>query len=366
MNSHNSPEGVAAPRDPGMRLRIKQLKVRFQAGAKQIHAVNGVDLSLGAGKTLALIGESGSGKSVTLRSILRLHPPRSTLIEGSIRVGEQEVLELSLAALANFRGAVASMIFQEPLLALDPVYSVGEQIVETMTRHGLCSTAEAWKKAIDLFERVRIPSPERRVHAYPHEMSGGMRQRAMIALALSCSPSLLLADEPTTALDATVQIQILLLLRELQAAMNLSIIFVTHDIGAAVEVADEIAVMYAGRIVEQGSAKQIMRSPEHPYTYALLMSRAHGSLKKGERLPAIGGSPPDLSKLPKGCAFAERCERARDACLQSQPEIEVHHGQAVRCFFPIEKHFPTDRIDQQNHSVPGTATQTIHHAPLSH
>lgn len=153
MNSQTSPQGVAESRDPGMRLRIKQLKVRFQAGAKQIHAVNGVDLSLGAGKTLALIGESGSGKSVTLRSILRLHPPRSTLIEGSIRVGEHEVLELGPAALANFRGAVASMIFQEPLLALDPVYSVGEQIVETMTRHGLCSTAEAWKKAVDLFER---------------------------------------------------------------------------------------------------------------------------------------------------------------------------------------------------------------------
>jgi len=299
MNSQTSPQGVSESRDPGMRLRIKQLKVRFQAGAKQIHAVNGVDLSLGAGKTLALIGESGSGKSVTLRSILRLHPPRSTLIEGSIRVGEQEVLELGPAALANFRGAVASMIFQEPLLALDPVYSVGEQIVETMTRHGLCSTAEAWKKAIDLFERVRIPSPERRVHAYPHEMSGGMRQRAMIALALSCNPSLLLADEPTTALDATVQIQILLLLRELQAAMNLSIIFVTHDIGAAVEVADEIAVMYAGRIVEQGSAKQLMRSPKHPYTYALLMSRAHGSLKKGERLPQSAARHPIFRDFQK-------------------------------------------------------------------
>ena len=148
--------------------------------------------------------------------------------------------------------------------------------------------------------------------------------------------------------------------------MNLSIIFVTHDIGAAVEVADEIAVMYAGRIVEQGSARQLMRSPKHPYTYALLMSRAHGSLKKGERLPAIGGSPPDLSRLPKGCAFAERCERARDACLESQPEIEDHQGQAVRCFFPIEKQVPTEKLVQQSHSGPGTSSQTMHHAPLSH
>ncbi|NCY19799.1 MAG: dipeptide ABC transporter ATP-binding protein [Betaproteobacteria bacterium] len=322
--------------DPVPRLSIKQLKVRFQAGARQIHAVNGLDLSLSAGKTLALIGESGSGKSVTLRSILRLHPPRSTLIEGSIRVGDQEVLDLSPTELADFRGAVASMIFQEPLLALDPVYSVGAQIVESMIRHGLCSKADAWKRAVELFERVRIPSPERRVHAYPHEMSGGMRQRAMIALAMSCNPSLLLADEPTTALDATVQIQILLLLRELQAAMNLSIVFVTHDIGAAIEVADEIAVMYAGRIVEQGAAKQMMRSPKHPYTFALLMSRAHGGLTKGERLPAIAGSPPDLARLPQGCAFAERCDRRKEVCLSTQPDIQQRSGQAVRCHFPIE------------------------------
>jgi peptide/nickel transport system ATP-binding protein len=353
-------EHSAASADPSPRLNIKQLKVRFQAGGRRIDAVNGLDLSLGAGKTLALIGESGSGKSVTLRSILRLHPPRSTVIEGSIRVGEKEVLDLSTAELADFRGAVASMIFQEPLLALDPVYSVGAQIVETITRHGLCSKADAWKRAIELFERVRIPSPERRVHAYPHEMSGGMRQRAMIALALSCHPSLLLADEPTTALDATVQIQILLLLRELQSAMNLSIVFVTHDIGAAIEVADEIAVMYAGRIVEQGAAKQIMRSPKHPYTYALLMSRAHGSLTKGERLPAIAGSPPDLGRLPQGCAFADRCDRRKEACFSTQPDIQQRSGHTVRCHFPIEGAHEATRADH------GTTTDSKHHAALAH
>ena len=360
MNGPILPKSSAEATDPSLRLSIKQLKVRFQAGTRQIHAVNGLDLSLGAGKTLALIGESGSGKSVTLRSILRLHSPRSTLIEGSIRVGDHEVLNLSAAELADFRGAVASMIFQEPLLALDPVYSVGAQIVETMTRHRLCSKADAWKRAVELFERVQIPSPERRVHAYPHEMSGGMRQRAMIALAMSCNPSLLLADEPTTALDATVQIQILLLLRELQAAMNLSIVFVTHDIGAAIEVADEIAVMYAGRIVEQGAAKQIMRSPKHPYTFALLMSRAHGSLTKGERLPAIAGSPPDLARLPQGCAFAERCDRRKEACLSTQPDIQQRSGQAVRCLFPIESVQEAAKAEQV------TTSASKHHAHLAH
>jgi peptide/nickel transport system ATP-binding protein len=188
------------------------------------------------------------------------------------------------------------------------------------------------QRALALFERVRIPSPERRLQAYPHEMSGGMRQRAMIALALACKPQLLLADEPTTALDATVQIQILLLLRELQRDLGLSVIFVTHDIGAAVEVADRIAVMYAGRIVEEGTARELIRSPRHPYTIALLKSRAHGALARGTRLETIGGAPPDLSALPPGCAFAERCALASDACRAAQPPvIELAPNHRVRC-----------------------------------
>jgi peptide/nickel transport system ATP-binding protein len=224
------------------------------------------------------------------------------------------------------------MIFQEPLLALDPVYSVGAQIVESIRRHERVSPADARQRALALFERVRIPSPERRLAAYPHEMSGGMRQRAMIALALACRPQLLLADEPTTALDATVQIQVLLLLRELQRELGLAVIFVTHDIGAAVEVADRIAVMYAGRIVEEGPARTLIRAPRHPYTRALLQSRAHGALAKGSRLQTIAGAPPDLSRLPPGCAFAERCPMAQNACHLARPDV-VHLSpeHRVRC-----------------------------------
>jgi peptide/nickel transport system ATP-binding protein len=282
---------------------------------------------------VALIGESGSGKSVTLRSLLRLHPPRRTTIGGQVRVGTHDVLALSPAALADYRGKVASMIFQEPLLALDPVYSVGAQIVEAIRRHEPATSAQAaHQRALELFERVRIPSPERRLAAYPHEMSGGMRQRAMIALALACRPQLLLADEPTTALDATVQIQILLLLRELQREMGLAVIFVTHDIGAAIEVADRIAVMYAGRIVEEGPARTLIRAPRHPYTLALLHSRAHGTLAKGSRLETIGGAPPDLAALPAGCAFAERCRYVQENCRRAPPQaVVLEPGHLARC-----------------------------------
>ena len=311
---------------------IQNLTVTFTGGRKPVRAVGGVDLQVQRGEVVALIGESGSGKSVTLRSLLRLHPPKRTQMGGQLRVAGQDVLKMSSAQLADYRGKVTSMIFQEPLLALDPVYTVGAQIVESIRRHENVSAEAAQKRALELFERVRIPSPERRLAAYPHEMSGGMRQRAMIALALACKPQLLLADEPTTALDATVQIQILLLLRELQREMGLSVIFVTHDIGAALEVADRIAVMYAGRIVEVGSARALIREPRHPYTLALLKSRAHGALAKGARLETIGGAPPDLSALPPGCAFAERCSFANEGCRQTAPEVVMlapDHG--ARC-----------------------------------
>lgn len=312
---------------------IRNLRVAFTGGSREVRAVDGVDLQVRRGEAVALIGESGSGKSVTLRSLLRLHPARRTRMEGGIRVGDVDVLELAPAALADYRGRVASMIFQEPLLAMDPVYPVGAQIVEAIRRHEAVSAAEAHARALQLFERVRIPSPERRLQAYPHEMSGGMRQRAMIALALACRPQLLLADEPTTALDATVQIQILLLLRELQRELGLSVVFVTHDIGAAVEVADRIAVMYAGRIVEEGPVATLMRAPRHPYTLALLRSRAHGALEKGARLQTIPGAPPDLAALPPGCAFAARCGLAVAGCREAHPPV-VHPaaGHAVRCF----------------------------------
>ncbi|MGA0612767.1 ABC transporter ATP-binding protein [Caldimonas sp. KR1-144] len=313
-------------------VELRDLHVTFTGARRPVQAVNGVSLQVQRGQVLALIGESGSGKSVTLRTLLRLHPERRTRIEGTVRVAGHDVLAMSPAQLADYRGKLASMIFQEPLLALDPVYSVGAQIVEAIRRHEKVSVADARQRALELFERVRIPSAQRRLAAYPHEMSGGMRQRAMIALALACRPQLLLADEPTTALDATVQIQILLLLRELQRDLGLSVIFVTHDIGAAVEVADRIAVMYAGRIVEEGSARELIRAPRHPYTIALLAGRAHGSLVRGQRLETIGGAPPDLSALPAGCAFAERCSRAAAECRSVQPEpVELSPGHRARC-----------------------------------
>ncbi|MFM2421956.1 MAG: hypothetical protein RL291_486 [Pseudomonadota bacterium] len=314
-------------------LKIENLGVTFLAGAKPVRAVDGVDLSVKRGEVIALLGESGSGKSVTLRSILRLHNEKKTRIEGKISVGATDVLALQGAALSDFRGKTVSMIFQEPMLALDPVYSVGQQITEAIRRHEpKVSKADAWARALELFNRVRIPSPERRLNAYPHEMSGGMRQRAMIALALSCRPQILLADEPTTALDATVQVQILLLLRDLQREFGLSMIFVTHDIGVGVEVADRIAVMYAGRIVEIGPVRDVIRSPRHPYTIGLLSTRAHGGRLTGDRLPAIPGSPPDLANLPPGCAFAPRCPLAADMCRSIAPKAEpVSDGHIIRC-----------------------------------
>ncbi|MCW5238960.1 ABC transporter ATP-binding protein [Verminephrobacter eiseniae] len=315
-------------------VRLRDLGVTFSGsgGGKPVRAISGVSLQVQRGEVLALIGESGSGKSVTMRTLLRLHPERRTRIDGLVEVAGRAVLALSQRELADFRGKVASMIFQEPLLALDPVYPIGAQIVESIRRHESVTRAEARQRALALFERVQIPSPERRLAAYPHELSGGMRQRAMIALALACQPQLLLADEPTTALDATVQIQILLLLRQLQRDLGLSVIFVTHDIGAAVEVADRIAVMYAGRIVEEGTVRELLGAPRHPYTIALLKSSAHGALARGTRLATIAGAPPDLCALPPGCAFAERCALARAACHAAPPPmVEIAPNHRLRC-----------------------------------
>lgn len=312
-------------------ISLRDLRVTFAGGGKAIQAVNGVSLDVATGEAVALIGESGSGKSVTLRALMRLHPPRRTKMSGDIRVAGQDVLNLDKRALARLRGGTVAMVFQEPLLALDPVYTVGQQLIECIRTHRKVSSAEARELALKALEAVRIPSPERRLAAYPHEMSGGMRQRAMIALALSAQPKILLADEPTTALDATVQIQVLILLRELQRELGLSIVFVTHDIGAAVEIADRVAVMYGGRIVEEGPIRTLMREARHPYTIALLQSRQHG-MHRGERLPSIDGAPPDLAALPPGCAFAPRCPHARPECLADVPRaVSLGNGHQVSC-----------------------------------
>jgi peptide/nickel transport system ATP-binding protein len=314
-------------------VSLQDLSVQF-CGSRKASALNAVNLELGAGEVLALLGESGSGKSVTLRTLLRLHPERTTRIQGRMQVDGQDVLALKGRALDLYRGGTVSMVFQEPGLAFDPVYTIGQQITESIRAHAAIDESAARAQALQMLERVQIPQAKRRFDAYPHELSGGMRQRAMIALALACQPKLLLADEPTTALDATVQIQILLLLRELQRETGMSVIFVTHDIGAAVEVADRIAVMYAGRVVEQGPVGEIVRTPRHPYTAGLLAATV-GTENRGQPLLAVPGSPPDLAALPPGCSFAPRCAQASERCRREVPPLQTLGQQALACWHPI-------------------------------
>ena len=312
-------------------IQIRDLKVVFESRDAAVHAVNGIDFELVRGETLCILGESGSGKSVTLKALLRLLPARSSRVSGTVLVDGADVLTMAPRELSQLRGGKVAMIFQEPVLSFDPVYTVGEQITETILRHQHTSKQAAHKRALELLEMVQIPSPERRLKAYPHELSGGMRQRAMIALALSCKPDVLLADEPTTALDASVQIQILLLLRDLQRDLGMAVIFVTHDVGVAAEIADRIAVMYAGRFVEMGPVREVIRRPRHPYTQGLLASTVHGAMR-GTRLQAIQGSPPDLARLPPGCAFAPRCRLVSEQCRERTPDIRaVGTDHLVRC-----------------------------------
>jgi peptide/nickel transport system ATP-binding protein len=324
------PEAAIA-RVAGPLVRCEALTVRFVGRDGTVHAVNGVDFTVDAGEVLCLVGESGAGKSVTLRAMMRLLPARRTQIAGRISVGGKDVLTLDQHALGDLRGAEVAMVFQEPMTAFDPVFTIGTQIVETVKRHDGLSESAARQRALELLEMVQIPSPARRLESYPHEMSGGMRQRAMIALALSCRPRLLLADEPTTALDATVQIQILQLLRRLQRDLDMAVLFVTHDLGVAVEISDRIAVMYAGRFVETGPVRAIIRTPQHPYTQGLLASTVNGAMR-GRRLEAIPGAPPNLAALPSGCAFAPRCRYVEAACTAAMPpEAWLDDARMVRC-----------------------------------
>ena len=311
-------------------LRVDDLNVRFRRRNVDVPAVNGASFSLKRGETLTILGESGSGKSVSLKALMGLLPPYAE-VSGKVWLNGTEILGLPKAALAKLRGGALSMIFQEPMAALDPVYTIGEQIAETIVQHEGVDNRTAMKRALGLLEQVKIPSAARRLKNYPHEMSGGMRQRAMIALALACSPSVLLADEPTTALDVTVQIQILLLLRQLQAEFGMAIVFVTHDVGAAAEISDRIAVMYAGRFVESGTSREIIRTPRHPYTEGLLHSTVHGGMR-GTKLVTIPGTPPNLAELPPGCAFAPRCRYTTEACRQGEiPVTTTETGAMARC-----------------------------------
>lgn len=312
-------------------VHVRDLKVRFVSRDATVHAVNGVDFDLMQGESLCILGESGSGKSVTLRALMRLNPANRTKLDGTAVVDGHDVIGAPERAMADLRGRTVSMIFQEPMTALDPVFTIGQQIAETVIRHEGISRSAADARALELLELVQIPSAKRRLAAYPHELSGGLRQRAMIAIALSCRPKLLLADEPTTALDATVQIQILLLLRKLQEDLGMGVIFVTHDLGVAGEIADRIAVMYAGRFIEEGPTAALMRGPLHPYAQGLLGATVHAGLR-GQRLTTIPGAPPNLERLPTGCAFAPRCAFTEEACLAAVPaHRHPEPGRAARC-----------------------------------
>jgi peptide/nickel transport system ATP-binding protein len=323
---------TAPPRPASPIVSVSDLHVRFVSrDDATVHAVNGVDFELARGEVLGVLGESGSGKTVLLRALMGLLPPRRTRIEGCIVIDGHDVLALDPAALRDLRGAKVAMIFQEPMTALDPVFTVGEQIAEAVVRHDGISRRAAYRRARELLEMVQIPSAARRLQAYPHEMSGGMRQRAMIAVALSCRPSVLLADEPTTALDVTVQIQLILLLRALQKDLGMAVVFVTHDVGVVAEISDRLAVMYAGRFVEVGAVDTVIRAPAHPYTAALLASTvAKGGRER--RLDAISGMPPDLRLLPPGCSFEPRCRFADPRCRAAVPPLLGHGAdRTTRC-----------------------------------
>ena len=312
-------------------VEVQDLNVRFVTRESKVRAVNGVSFAMAPGEVLCMLGESGSGKSVTMRALMRLLPPKRAVIDGKVRIAGQDVLAMGEGDLRRFRGGTVSMIFQEPMTAFDPVARVGDQIAEVVALHKGVSHRQGLARALELFDLVKIPSAQRRLDAYPFELSGGLRQRAMIAMALSCEPKLLLADEPTTALDATVQIQVLILLRRLQQEMGMSVIFVTHDLGVAAEIADRVAVMYAGRVVETGPVREVLRDPLHPYTAGLLASTVHNQPRDGD-VETIPGAPPDLRNLPPGCKFAPRCSLAAAECLDGEPSARHPAiGRMARC-----------------------------------
>jgi peptide/nickel transport system ATP-binding protein len=312
-------------------VAVEDLHVRFTGRDETVWAVNGVSFALPPGEVLCIIGESGSGKSVTLRAIMRLLPRNRSIITGSVKIGEHDIMALGEQRLADVRGSTVAMIFQEPMTALDPVYTIGRQIAETVMRHEHCSRQTARDRALEILQLVRIPSPEQRLDAYPHELSGGLRQRALIGMALSCRPRLVLADEPTTALDASVQIQILLLLHRLQQELGMGMIFVTHDLSVAAQIADKVAVMYEGRIVEFGSATDVLLRPRHPYTMGLLASILLDR-PRDQDIDAIPGSPPDLRLKSQGCSFAPRCKFVRPSCgAEIPPAHDIAPGHSVRC-----------------------------------
>ena len=321
-------------------LQISGLQTHFFTSDGVARAVDGVYLTLDEGETLCVVGESGCGKTVTALSVLRLIPdPPGRIVGGEIRFQGENLLTFSDREIRDVRGNDISMIFQEPMTSLNPVFTVGYQIVEAVTLHQGLGSREAWDKAVEMLDKVGIPDPAQRAREYPHQLSGGMRQRAMIAMALSCNPKILIADEPTTALDVTIQAQILELMRRLQEDFGTAIIMITHDLGIVAEMANRVAVMYAGVVVEEGSAEQIFTEPRHPYTQGLLESVPRIDAGRGGRLQEIPGVVPSLYRVPEGCKFEPRCPHAADRCRDREPALlPISDGHAARCWLedPVE------------------------------
>lgn len=324
-------------------LEVKDLVVEFRTDRGRVTAVNGVNFDVHKGKTIGVVGESGSGKSVSALSIMRLIPnPPGDITGGKILYRGEDLLTKPIEAMRTIRGNKIAMIFQEPMTSLNPVFTVGNQIEEVLKLHQPeLSKAQRLEKSIEQLKLVGIPSPEKRIHEYPHQMSGGMRQRVMIAMSLACEPDILIADEPTTALDVTIQAQILELMKKLQTELGMGIIMITHDLGVVAETCDDVAVMYCGQIVERADVKTLFASPKHPYTKGLIESIPSFDSTLGktrDRLPTIEGMVPSLFDLPSGCNFQDRCKFADDKCRGSQgdPQLEeVVSGHSVRCFHPL-------------------------------
>jgi len=315
-------------------LEIDQLQTYFDTDGGLVRAVDGVSYSVEEGETLAVVGESGCGKSVTALSILRLVAvPPGRYAGGEIRFEGEDLLVASEERMREIRGNDIAMIFQEPMTSLNPVFTVGDQIVEAIQLHQGLGAAEARERAIQSLHRVGIPAPTRRIDDYPHQMSGGMRQRVMIAMALACHPKLLIADEPSTALDVTIQAQILELLRRLQEEAGMAVLLITHDLGVVAETAHRVVVMYAGKIVEQAPVKELFASPRHPYTLGLLRSLPNPAGPE-QRLIPIDGNVPDARHMPDGCRFHPRCPRAKERCVSEEPPLVAEDGRKVACFFP--------------------------------
>jgi peptide/nickel transport system ATP-binding protein len=322
---------------PDPLLDVRDLKVSFRTEDGTVRAVDGVSFTVNPGEVLGIVGESGSGKSVTMMSVMRLIIDPNAVFGGQVKYKGRDLMGLSQRQMQEVRGSEIAMIFQDPMTSLNPVYRVGWQIEEQLHAHQQLSRAEARARAVALLRAVGIPNPETRARDYPHQFSGGMRQRVMIAMALSCDPDLLIADEPTTALDVTIQAQILDLIKRLKSEFNSAVILITHDMGVVADIADRVIVMYAGRVVEHGAKQEIFTDPQHPYTWGLLGSIARLDRPRPKRLTAIPGQPPSLVHLPPGCAFSPRCPQRFDRCVAEVPELTASSaGHLDACHLDVE------------------------------